>query len=95
MQRQAGRVFCFLAIALASQQALAQATLLPPITLPTAVAPSMPAGTTAPAAAAPAAPSQNAPVTFTADEVQYDQNAALVVARGGGGLPGRAHSARR
>jgi len=82
MQRQAGRVFCFLAIALASQQALAQATLLPPITSPTAVAPSMPAGTTAPAAAAPAAPSQNAPVTFTADEVQYDQNAALVVARG-------------
>ncbi|MFM7608202.1 MAG: LPS-assembly protein LptD, partial [Alphaproteobacteria bacterium] len=34
------------------------------------------------AAPAPAASAPSEPVTFTADEVQYDQNAALVVARG-------------
>jgi len=75
-------VWCFLLIALAARLASAQAPLLPPIAPPGSVAPSLPGATPAPAAAAPAAPPQNAPVTFTADEVQYDQNAALVVARG-------------
>jgi LPS-assembly protein len=75
-------VWCFLLIALTARLASAQAPLLPPITPPASVTPSLPGATPAPAAAAPAAPPQNAPVTFTADEVQYDQNAALVVARG-------------
>jgi LPS-assembly protein len=44
--------------------------------------PILPGTTPAPAATVPATPAQNAPVTFTADEVEYDQNAALVVARG-------------
>jgi LPS-assembly protein len=69
-------------MALASRATFAQTPLLPPIAPPAAVAPSLPEGTPAPAVAQPAAPTQNAPVTFTADEVQYDQNAALVVARG-------------
>jgi LPS-assembly protein len=82
MSRRAGRIFCFLVMALASRAAFAQTPLLPPIAPPASVAPSLPEGTPAPVAAPPAAPTQNAPVTFTADEVQYDQNAALVVARG-------------
>lgn len=82
MSRRAGRIFCFLVMALASRAAFAQAPLLPPIAPPASVAPSLPEGIRAPVAAPPAAPTQNAPVTFTADEVQYDQNAALVVARG-------------
>ena len=82
MSRRAGRILCFLVMALASRAAFAQAPLLPPIAPPASVAPSLPEGNPAPAVTAPAAPTQNAPVTFTADEVQYDQNAALVVARG-------------
>jgi LPS-assembly protein len=82
MSRRAGRILCVLVMALASRATFAQAPLLPPIAPPAAVAPSLPEGTPAPAVAQPAGPTQNAPVTFTADEVQYDQNAALVVARG-------------
>jgi LPS-assembly protein len=82
MSRRAGRILCVLVVALASRAAFAQAPLLPPIAPAAAVAPSLPEGTPAPAVAQPAGPTQNAPVTFTADEVQYDQNAALVVARG-------------
>ncbi|MCA3283223.1 MAG: LPS-assembly protein LptD [Roseomonas sp.] len=82
MSRRAGRILGFLVLALAPSVGFAQAPFLPPIAPPASVAPSLPGGTAAPAAAAPAAPPQNAPVTFTADEVQYDQNAALVVARG-------------
>ncbi|MCA3427309.1 MAG: LPS-assembly protein LptD, partial [Roseomonas sp.] len=82
MLRGAGRILGFMVLVLASREALAQAPLLPPIAPPASVAPSPPAGAATPAAPAPAAPAQNAPVTFTADEVQYDQNAALVVARG-------------
>ena len=82
MLRGAGRILGFMVLVLASREALAQAPLLPPIIPPASVAPSLPAGAAVPAAPAPAAPAQNAPVTFTADEVQYDQNAALVVARG-------------
>jgi LPS-assembly protein len=82
MSRCARKVFCFLLVALATREVSAQAPLLPPITPPAAVAPSLPTGTPAAAASVPATPAQNAPVTFTADEVQYDQNAALVVARG-------------
>ena len=82
MRCRGGRIFCFLVLALVSRVAFAQAPLLPPIAPPTVVAPSLPAGTSTPAVTARAAPTQNAPVTFTADEVQYDQNAALVVARG-------------
>ena len=82
MSRCARKVFCFLLVALATREVSAQAPLFPPITPPAAVAPSLPTGTPAAAASVPATPAQNAPVTFTADEVQYDQNAALVVARG-------------
>jgi len=82
MLRGAGRILGFMVLVLASREAFAQAPLLPPIAPPASVAPSLPSGAAAPAAPAPAAPAQNAPVTFTADEVQYDQNAALVVARG-------------
>jgi len=82
MSRCARKVFCFLLVALATREVSAQAPFLPPITPPAAVAPSLPTGTPAAAASVPATPAQNAPVTFTADEVQYDQNAALVVARG-------------
>ncbi|MFM7607406.1 MAG: LPS-assembly protein LptD, partial [Alphaproteobacteria bacterium] len=68
-------------VALGPVEALAQATVLPPITAPAHIRPILPSE--APAAApAPAASAPSEPVTFTADEVQYDQNAALVVARG-------------
>ncbi|MBW6397796.1 LPS assembly protein LptD [Roseomonas sp. HJA6] len=70
-------------------QALAQASPTLPIETPRSVAPVLPgqppAGAAAPAAApaAPGAPpTQDQPVTFTAEEVEYDQNRALVVARG-------------
>lgn len=82
MRRHASKIFCSLAMLLAARATFAQAPLLPPIAPPAAMAPSLPAGTPAPVATVPATPAQNAPVTFTADEVQYDQNAALVVARG-------------
>jgi LPS-assembly protein len=82
MSRRGRNSLCFLVMALASGGALAQGPPLPPITTPASVAPILPPGTPAPTANAPATPAQNAPVTFTADEVQYDQNAALVVARG-------------
>ena len=82
MSRRLGRILGFLLVALPPSAVVAQAPLLPPIAPPASVAPSLPGGTPAPAAAAPAAATQDAPVSFTADEVQYDQNAALVVARG-------------
>ncbi|WP_369407864.1 LPS-assembly protein LptD, partial [Roseomonas rosulenta] len=53
---------------------------LPPIVAPQDVATSLP-GQPAPAAAA-AQPARDQPVTFTAEEVEYDQNRAVVVARG-------------
>ena len=80
-----GRARAFLLISalfLAPAQVLAQAVLLPPISAPAAVEPSLPQPAAAPPAAASAPPTSAAPVAFTADEVQYDQNAALVVARG-------------
>jgi LPS-assembly protein len=82
MQRRAGRNICFLVMALASSGVFAQSPLLLPIAPPASMAPILPGTTPAPAATVPATPAQNAPVTFTADEVEYDQNAALVVARG-------------
>jgi LPS-assembly protein len=82
MQRRAGRNICFLVMALASSGVFAQSPLLLPIAPPASIAPILPGTTPAPAATVPATPAQNAPVTFTADEVEYDQNAALVVARG-------------
>lgn len=71
-------------LALGAGPALAQTSVLPPIGMPTPSAPILPgAPEAAPAAAAPAAtPAQDQPVTFTAEEVEYDQNRALVVARG-------------
>jgi LPS-assembly protein len=67
--------------------ALAQQGALPPIVAPRDVAPVLPGArpgaATAAAPAAPGAPpAQDQPVTFTAEEVEYDQNRALVVARG-------------
>lgn len=82
MQRRAGRNICFLVMALASSGVFAQSPLLLPIAPPASMAPILPGTTPAPAATVSATPAQNAPVTFTADEVEYDQNAALVVARG-------------
>ena len=57
-----------------------QATALPPLTAPTTIAPVMPGEV--PAEPAPRPASERGPVTFTAEEVEYDQNRALVVARG-------------
>ncbi len=69
---------------LAAMPAWAQPATPPPITTPQNIAPvlpttSPPGGTSAPVAAAP---SNDQPVTFTAEEVEYDQNRALVTARG-------------
>jgi LPS-assembly protein len=82
MLRGAARLFGFLAAILASGSAFAQAPLLPPIAPPAAIAPILPGETPARPASAPTPSTENAPVTFTADEVLYEQNAALVVARG-------------
>ncbi len=65
---------------LAASPVAAQQGLLPPIVVPQDIAPLRPAQPAAPAAAP--APARDAPVTFTAEEVEYDQNRALVVARG-------------
>ncbi|MEN9498810.1 MAG: hypothetical protein RIS83_629 [Pseudomonadota bacterium] len=63
-------------------QVHAQVSLVPPIEVPRASAPSLP-GQTGPAPAATPAPvAHDAPVTFTAAEVEYDQNNAVVTARG-------------
>lgn len=69
-------------LALLAAPAFGQAVVQPPIVAPTPIAPVLP-GAPAPAPA-PAAPAraQDQPVTFTAEEVEYDQNRALVVARG-------------
>ena len=86
MLRRAIQYLPIVVLALSPELALAQAPLQPMISAPTSISPTLP--TEAPASAPAPAPtavqpaSQNAPVTFTADEVQYDQNAALVVARG-------------
>jgi LPS-assembly protein len=82
MLRRANAHFLVLMLALAAFQAHAQAPLLPPIAAPAAIAPSLPTPTPVEAPSTTPRAAQNAPVTFTADEVQYDQNAALVVARG-------------
>lgn len=72
--------------ALGATPTLAQTGLLPPITVPQDIAPVLPgqapAVTPAPAPAATARRHEDQPVTFTAAEVEYDQNRALVVARG-------------
>jgi LPS-assembly protein len=81
VSRRVSISFLMLLMALGPNKAFAQATLLPPIAAPAMVEPTLPAAP-ATAAPAPAASQPSAPVTFTADEVQYDQNAALVVARG-------------
>jgi len=83
MLRRANAYFLVLMLALAAFQAHAQAPLLPPIAAPAAIAPSLPTPTPLEAPSTAPRAAQNAPVIFTADEVQYDQNAALVVARGG------------
>ena len=86
MLRRAIQYLPIVVLALSPALALAQAPLQPMISAPTSISPTLP--TEAPASAPAPAPtavqpaSQNAPVTFTADEVQYDQNAALVMARG-------------
>lgn len=82
MLRGTQRLFWMLVAILIPVGAVAQAPLLPPITAPTPVAPSLPGETPPRPASAPAAATENAPVTFTADEVLYEQNAALVMARG-------------
>ena len=74
-------------LALGSGPAFGQGSPLPPITAPADIAPVLPVESrpaAAPAAPArpPAARADNQPVTFTAEEVEYDQNRALVVARG-------------
>jgi len=74
-------------LAVIAAPALAQQSALPPIAAPQDIAPILPGqarpGVPAAAPAAPgAAPAQDQPVTFTAEEVEYDQNRALVVARG-------------
>jgi len=68
---------------LAAGPALSQATAPAPIVAPRDVAPVLPGAPAAPAAPAARAPTgRDEPVTFTAAEVEYDQNRALVVARG-------------
>jgi LPS-assembly protein len=64
--------------------ALAQTGLLPPLIVPRDTAPILPGEPPAPRPAAPpAGRPADQPVTFTAAEVEYDENRALVVARGG------------
>ena len=79
-------------LTLGAAPALAQTSALPPIATPQNVAPVLPGqegvvapppgAAPAPAAAPGAPPAQDQPVTFTAEEVEYDQNRALVIARG-------------
>ena len=80
-------------ITLTAAPAFAQVSALPTIETPqgaAAVLPGQeggrPAAAPAPAAASPslpgAPPAQDQPVTFTAEEVEYDQNRAIVTARG-------------
>lgn len=69
-------------IALGASPAFAQTGALPPITAPTPSAPVMPGAPQAAPAEPAAPPSQDQPVTFTAEEVEYDQNRSLVTARG-------------
>jgi LPS-assembly protein len=69
-------------LALIAGPALAQTAPPPPIPPPQSIAPVLPdAAPPAPPRAA-SAPAEDQPVTFTAEEVEYDQNRALVVARG-------------
>jgi LPS-assembly protein len=69
-------------LALLAGPAFAQTSALPPVVTPQPIAPALP-GQAAPAPApAAAGTGQDQPVTFTAQEVEYDQNRALVVARG-------------
>ena len=84
MWRRAIQYLPIVVLALSPALALAQANLQPMISAPTSISPILPTEAPAPAPAPTAVQpaSQNAPVTFTADEVQYDQNAALVMARG-------------
>ena len=88
MVRRAGRTVLLVRLALAPMTALAQAPMLPPMAATPSISPVLPTQQPAAAPATPVTPAtpagttQDAPVTFTADEVQYDQNAALVVARG-------------
>jgi LPS-assembly protein len=83
--RHQGLLAAVLAVIVAP--ALAQQSALPPILAPQDIAPVLPGQSrpAAPAAApapAGAASAQDQPVTFTAEEVEYDQNRAVVIARG-------------
>ena len=82
MLRRAIQFLPIIVLALSPALALAQAPLLPPISPPPSIAPGEPAPTRAETVTPAPRAQQDVPVTFTADEVQYDQNAALVVARG-------------
>ena len=85
MVRRAGRNVLIVFLASAPMTVLAQSPMMPPMAATPSIAPVLPAQQPAAAPVTPATPAgttQDAPVTFTADEVQYDQNAALVVARG-------------
>ena len=82
MLRRAIQYLPIIVLALSPALALAQAPLLPPISPPPSIAPGEPAPTRAETVTPAPRAQQDVPVTFTADEVQYDQNAALVVARG-------------
>ena len=82
MLRRAIQYLPMIMLALSPALARAQAPLLPPIAAPPSIAPGEPALTRAETVTPTPRAQQDAPVTFTADEVQYDQNAALVVARG-------------
>ncbi len=82
MLRRAIQYLPIVVLALSPALALAQAPLQPMISAPASISPNLPTEAPAPAPTAVQPASQNAPVTFTADEVQYDQNAALVMARG-------------
>ncbi|MBJ7250386.1 MAG: LPS-assembly protein LptD [Acetobacteraceae bacterium] len=84
MWRRAIQYLPIVVLALSPALALAQALLQPTISAPASISPNLPteAPASAPVPTAIQPATQNAPVTFTADEVQYDQNAALVMARG-------------
>jgi len=69
-------------IALIAGPALAQTAPPPPIPPPQSIAPVLPDAAPPAAPRAASAPAADQPVTFTAEEVEYDQNRALVVARG-------------
>ncbi len=96
MPQTTWRAHLVAALALGAGPAFGQAIVTPPISAPADIAPILPGQERAAPAAVPApamrpglpgltsgSPTDDQqPVTFTADEVEYDQNRALVVARG-------------